>query len=915
MRLVMSCLFLALALAVVAAPWCATPLAQWTEGVSYEAMDGVKPPYGNWTETPDGLAGKGLANRWSTRLLPGEQGDASTTTVDFTLQASSGVNRVLPDGCIRWGFYWGENNPGWDIGVVTRFIDPLHFYRVQVSATRGELALWDSTGGFLQIVPCPVKLNQPHTLVVKAANAHLTATLDGQPVLDYWDRAAPHRNGQTGLAVWQSTARVTKFLAAALQAPNEKLPIYTPRFRAVTEGNAVVIYDNNEPISIYHLEGPTKTLYHGAVKLTPGWRPSYYTAIGPVMQDPAYEWPPFYGAFPANFTVEGNGTDALTCTFATGSDDKAVTQQTCRIEYDATRGMYRYSYDATTTVKKAFTLHAFEVVDPLEFNNRTPGPEVAHRWNATGHRWWIFTAADGAWQRFPMLDYLSADVNNNTMRWEKGVSLIGPDPVAVPAYEVSMLFPQPKGRSLVAGLCTWGYDYHHTDAGAGLPLQVGDVRPYRVVLTGYTPAEANAAFKASTLVPVLQQERPKFAIFNPKGTSFDKTTTEVEAKHTMIATGIVDDTVGRTDTHSLRVDSPGSAGIFLYQYAIEQHAPRWWVRGWMKTKGLRGRGVQLSVKYAYAKEPENLYYLGGLGTQDWTYFSFISTAPSARDCTSITFDIDGPGQVWLDDLAISALPEGADSEGPKTTNVTRPAGLEPRTDLLIDLAMTDKTTTAVYDESRNGQALYLKGPAWMQEEGRGFLRFDGKDDSARLPLKSVLEPRDPPAGTTGNEIYKPIFRLDAFTYECWVRPMKPATPTVDLMVVFHYRTNPILGFDQLMAKPGECRFTYQNDVFRAEKHRFTQTVPYDKWLHVVATHGNGTVTCYLNGEKIGESTYVTKDYPGFGFFEYTWQYEFGTWYGGGRWYTGDLGPLRLYPRVLTAEEVTARYTTGWVAAK
>ncbi|OPZ87258.1 MAG: hypothetical protein BWY76_00550 [bacterium ADurb.Bin429] len=907
MRLNLLCAVLLVAVAALAAPWCATPLAQWTDGVSYEAIDTIKPPYGAWTETTDGLVAGGLVNRWSTKLLPGDQGNASNIKVTFTIQSSSAQNRVLPDGCYRWGFYWGENYPGWDFGVVTRYQDPLNFYRIQLSATRGELALWDATGGFLQIVPCPVKLNQQHTLTITTIGARFSTALDGTTVLNYWDRSAPLLKGRVGLAVWKSKTLVNTFSATPLRVRPSQAPAYKPTFRAVTEGDKVVIYDNDEPISIYHRDARTKTLFHGAVKLKPGWRPSYYTPIGPVMQDPVYAWPPFYGTFPDDFKVEGNGTDALTCTFATGHDDKAVTKQTCRIEYEATRGMYSYTYDATTMVMKDQQLHAFEVTDPLEYNNREPGPEVTHKWNPTGHRWWLVTGPDGAWQRFPLLDYLSGD-NNGEMCWENAVSLIWPDPIAVPAFEVSMRYPQVAGRKLIAGLCMWGYDYHHTDSGAGLNLKKGEVRPYRVRLTAWTPAEADKAFKASTLTPVLRKDSERYAIFNPKGTTFAETTTKAEAKHTMIASGTVDTTIGRTDKASLRVDSPGSAGVFLYQYAIEQHAARWWIRGWIKTRGLRGRGVQLSVKYAYGKEPEDLFYLGGLGTRDWTYFSFITTAPRVRDCTSITFDADGPGQVWLDDLAFSALKEG---EEPKTTTFARPEGLEPRADLLIDLAMADQPTTAAYDESRNGHALYLNGPTWMREEGRGFLRFDGTDDTASLPLKSILEPRDPPPGTTGAEIYKPVFRLDAFTYECWARPRLPARPAVGTMMLFHYRFNPQISFDQLTAKPGECRFTYQNDRFRGEQIRFQQTVPYDQWLHVVATHGDGKVTLYLNGEKAEEAAYDPKASPGFAFFAYHWRYDVGSFLGSNRWYTGDLGPLRLYTRALTAEEVKQQYQTGW----
>ena len=102
----------------------------------------------------------GLANCWSTRLLPGDQKDTGIK-VRFTVQDSSKAARQMPGGCVRWGFHYGENLPGWDFGVVLGYQDPLNFYRVQVSAARGEMALWDANGGFLQIVPCAVAVGKP----------------------------------------------------------------------------------------------------------------------------------------------------------------------------------------------------------------------------------------------------------------------------------------------------------------------------------------------------------------------------------------------------------------------------------------------------------------------------------------------------------------------------------------------------------------------------------------------------------------------------------------------------------------------------------------------------------------------------------------------------------------------------------
>lgn len=167
-------LLLVAALPCHAAPWSSVPLERWAEmplvgSTTYAMPPGgpppipannraavpvPQPPYGKWVEAADGsLVAVGLINCWSTLLRPGSQGADTQIRVRFTVQESCQARRQLPGGCVRWGFHWGENLPGWDVGVVFGYRDPLNYYRLQLSAARGEPALWDATGGFLQLIP------------------------------------------------------------------------------------------------------------------------------------------------------------------------------------------------------------------------------------------------------------------------------------------------------------------------------------------------------------------------------------------------------------------------------------------------------------------------------------------------------------------------------------------------------------------------------------------------------------------------------------------------------------------------------------------------------------------------------------------------------------------------------------------
>jgi hypothetical protein len=909
-------LALSMAAPACATPWCSTPLAKWSEGVTWDVNDQFPPPYGAWAEGAEGVTAEGKAPLWSTMLLPGDQGAAQKVSVTFTVDKSSGAKRQLPGGCVRWGFHWGENLPGWDVGLVLRYKDPLHFYRLQLSASRGELSLWDSSGGFLQLIPVSCEAGQPHTLAISARNAHFEASLDGKPVLDYWDRTLPHLSGQVGLAVYQSQVRFSAFSVSSTPAETRPMPPHQAGFSVETaEGvrcgdpaydqattGSVILFDGREPIGYFW---PSKqgdapaNLFWEAVKLKPGWRPSYYLVLEPAVN---YKYPGLTEPLPGAIKVDKQG-ETLALRVRLEDPQGFVADHAITAAYDGTRGVYRYTDEvkARYTAAEPYLTHQLELIDPLTYNNRMPGAEVMNKWSPSGHRWHVYQGPGGQWLRYPIVDYLG-DYNNQETDWPKLTTFLYPDPAACPTWEFTLGWEKPEKRMMVLGQCTWGYDFHHVDSGSSSPWPAGTERNYTLTLTALLPDEAKALYEKSVLSPKIAAAKETPAAFCAEGTTFDKKTPLQDPTWTMNWSGPVDDTEGRADRHSARIDGPGVAGAFLYQYAFEQHAKRWWVRGWTKSQGVTGRGLQMRIKYSYQPQPEDVLYLDGRGNRDWTYFSFVTTVPKVRDCTSLSFELDGQGTVWLDDIAISALKEG---EEPKLTEFPLPAELAPHQDLLIDLTMKQQPTTGVWDESYNGHHLMLHGPTWMQEQGRGFLRFNGTSDYALIPLQPSLEPRDGPPGSE----YKPIFPLKEFTYELWARPQLPAQPGA-WMMLFEYRMNPRFLLKPVPGKADVLTLEYENDQYRADKVGFETEVPVDQWVHLVATHGGGKVVLYVNGQAVGEKPYDPNG-PGFGFFEYNWRYQIGTHYFSGMWYKGDLGPLRLYTKVLTPDEVKERYEKGW----
>jgi len=666
--------------------WSSIPLAGWTAAPTLEPCTQAAPPYGKWQEQQGVLQVSGEANCWSTMLMPDDRHDVAITT-RFTVLKSSAAAVQLPGGCVRWGFHWGENLPGWDVGVVLGYQDSLNFYRVQLSATRGELALWDATGSYLQLIPCPVALGTPHGLTIHWRGAHITAKLDGKPVMDYWDRSLPYTHGQVGLATWKSAVQFTRCTVDSLRGRAEKMPTHVPNFHFLPTDHLVlghgssatrpyagmILFDGNEPISYFYKltmakddNYSTDALIHEAVKLKPGWRPAYYNYIGPNGLKWTWRWPVLVGNLPDAFKVSDSGKQ-LVFAFQTETPGIGRTDYHCAVTFDTQRGVYRYEYQGKMKLTAPAKVNEFELSDPLIYNNRTPGPEVIHRWNPSGHRWLLYQGTSGNWERMPLTDYpndYNTDINNAVTSWGKVTDFLYPDPAACPVFENDLLWP--KGR-FSPGQCSWGYDFHHRQVNAGT-LDAGTERSFVMTFTALPPEEAKQIVTKSHLMPCLEHENRVLIPFNPRGMNFADTTTWQDPSATMVwLGGTRDDTTGHGDQFSLRVDGPGRAKVRIFHYMVEQHAKRWWVRGWYKTRGIKAPALQLRVAYPGWKEKDydaqNLFALDSRD-HDWTYFSFITDIFRIGDESYLGIELPDTGKVWLDDVAVSAL---TDEQHPPTT--------------------------------------------------------------------------------------------------------------------------------------------------------------------------------------------------------------------------------------------------------
>ena len=113
------------------------------------------------------------------------------------------VTRPTPPGGYYGGqafcrYTYGDCDGGYDAALVLRYQGAAAFYRVQLSTAYGEVALWKPSGGFLQVKSVALKANELYEFKAEAAGPHVRAWINGQAVLDYWDRVAPILAGRAG---------------------------------------------------------------------------------------------------------------------------------------------------------------------------------------------------------------------------------------------------------------------------------------------------------------------------------------------------------------------------------------------------------------------------------------------------------------------------------------------------------------------------------------------------------------------------------------------------------------------------------------------------------------------------------------------------------------------------------------------
>jgi len=920
--------------ALFADKFAAGERAAWTLQPPVNAL-GPIPANGSWATEGRALVGTGTAAPWSIQTA----GDARWT--DYRLSTkitirkpgpkadypiySGEFDRYLPredfpplcqhTGIYRYRYYAGEFDWGSDAAVFVRYQQRNDCYRVQLSTEYQEIILWHGVGGYLQVVPCKLDVGHTYTLEVAAQGAHLRVYLDGKKKIDYFHTCLPTLTGGIGVATYRATVAFQDLKVTALPPSTEATPAHQAVFSHRVWRGLHWVFDGDEPIlllepdpSAYGGEYSANVMYYHFVKLRPGYRPLYYGFVGARKND---QFTTKVVGSVADFKFGGQGTERFVIPFDGATTDKSMlSHHTDVLTYDRLQGTYRHEIAIDITFTQEQTVRDIEFADPLTYNNKEPGRLNKYPWLPAGHRWGVLLGEDGKIYRHPISQSLNID-GQNGWNTKAGHSfwMLYPDRAVCPAFEHNI--PEQITND---GVCHWGYDWHQVIYWNNRKFKAGDHYHINHVLTGYSPAQGEKLFLASSLHPVMMNAEPAdqparnylhlpspyaFPVCDPAGTDFKQlySVREPYVGWQFYGDYQNDREVGHHDHYSMRLDGPTSVAGMIYHHLFDGNAKAYLCTCWLKTKGVKGQ-VVVHLKYPYG-EWAQLHHddidTGLTGDNDWTEIAFRSTVPTITpttyDATEFSVTVNGVGTVWLDDFSLRPL---ADDEQVVEHRPVVKAAIEtaPAKDFLLDFPCTEGNGASLFDASYHGNYAKLHDVSWVDGGHRPVLHCDST--SAVLvpfPSKELAQTtkHDYPGGTS-------------LTLEAWVRPAAGKGGTI-----IGYLNSPQLS----LTPSGAEKFTLTFALNLDGKYLSLVSaplIPAGAWSHIAATlTADGHARIYVNGKMVKEQQTTGK----LTWSNYTPNISIGTY--GVRYapsYVGELANIRWWSRAATDEEIAGAAKSG-----
>ena len=454
-------------------------------------------------------------------------------------------------------------------GMVLRYHDAGKHYRLQFSVKEKSVALWKTPGNFLAVADCPIAKGKPFKVTVRAQGARIVVSVDGRQLIDVTDNVEPISAG--AILAGANHGRVS-FADNRIQtienpeAPDVGGP-HQPDFSVKRWCGYRWVFDGDEPIARLGdgKDGKAWNWHQVAlysVKLRPGTRAADFI---PLQFRGAGNWPDKPMEIVA-LTPERVTLRAYTSTREEDKPADAATVCDVTITYDLERDAYVYEMDATLTYLKDRS-PIIEIMDPWPYGVSGPAHNLAKPWDSR-YNIVLWRATDGKLYRAPLNHF----VRPQTMELNHERPMFGffGESDVNPVYEI--LGPSLRSHYRF-GCCTVLLDWHTQRIDNRSRVKAGTKERDRWRVTSYHDERVADMIKDAGWHEDWQRQLGgKAALFHPSGTTFFADQVVEVVEHSR-AQGFepwpyytIDDSVGRTDKSSLRMD----AGQGKYYVAVRE---------------------------------------------------------------------------------------------------------------------------------------------------------------------------------------------------------------------------------------------------------------------------------------------------------------------------------------------------------
>ena len=937
-------------------------LCVWLSGT-----EGSSAELARWKHQPEDWQGATLADskatltadKWSYLVAPEEHAQVEVTASVTIVEAAKQL-RFFGDSWSAWPDpTFGDG--GFEAGVLVRGGEVLSKiegrelrqesgFRVQLSHKYQCVALVKfPDGGYLRVVPCEVKLNQPIALSVVTLGNSVVVKVDGKEKIFHGDIDSPLKGGRVGIGT-SSLARVTfDSVTVTSLAKREPLVVTAVHSSKLSVrrwlGDRQWVFDGDEPILQLHNERDPSCF----AKLKPGYKPQFTFDSHWGLEN--------QGAFPdaaSKWTepvVSGGGDAPVKATWsARNVKDRFVTKSTLTVGFNSQRGTYTYDVDSELEVLPG---------EPFHFRY---GFDFEHHTPLDPFRWQYLIAKRKSGELYHRPVYPIDPGPQNDLEMYGGQRVWfgrhGETVPVVPGVEYRIKHDwhrDPKDsaklltRKLNTAVCAAFYDtgvsFEPETAPPGTKLRV----EYRY--TGIPAAEAASLFKQSKIYDspsldpqhhyLFADEWPKltFRQFVPLSETWIYGRTPFMTAHNTRPTYELEKNCGAGSGFAMKLGpaSFGKANLPVRRMGFQPDLPqavgldkgRYVVTVLVKSINAHGPGGRIELEAVQAKTNKPLAtakHFVGNGTFDWKKTGFVFDVPEDAGSLSIAFGNSGTGEMLITDVEFKRL---ADGEAPPAEFASKPNDQPPSfgsapVGAIADYRMLEGKGLFVFNHASSSSIspresgfpldhLDLANLDWVVDSGRPAIRFadnltnrkDYRRDSGlgRFYLgHSAYADKDTlPLALTGH--HGGGAPMKGVTLAAWIKP------AAEMGKGGHGARGDVIGFGArrfILGLHGQ-KAPYQlaarinvNDVIESPTK-----IEADRWTHVAMTAepsaGQWHINLYLDGKLVSEGS--TKKFPSDSAIVPSLILGAEIFYFHDAYYRGLIGHTLVFDRMLLADEV------------